>query len=329
MFVDMLSYFIVTVLTIGGIILAIVTFFRGRKKRRQEDYENEQIVFALPEKLKELPGNDYIVLPKQYLMTKLGSTRADQIIVSPHGVFCLEFTVTDGKISGVKDVQTWYKTTLAGFGQKRFTSPLWRANVNIVTLRDMFPELKDVPMYPMAVFPDETKLDDDLSLYDFVEDEDDFEEYDDDDVVENIEDEDLEDDEEYDDDYIEIDDTLFVGHLSQVVEFITYHTSDAMSMEDAKRIAKEIQKNSEKILAEKEEEEDGEDEDSEEKGPVLLPEEYLPFTRDYVPPRPKPEKDKRGKKGKNEKAAHESEDASSDEATDGGAEEYAEGGSKE
>lgn len=324
MFVDMLSYFIVTVLTIGGIILAIVTFFRGRKKRRQEDYENEQIVFALPEKLKELPGNDYIVLPKQYLMTKLGSTRADQIIVSPHGVFCLEFTVTDGKISGVKDVQTWYKTTLAGFGQKRFTSPLWRANVNIVTLRDMFPELKDVPMYPMAVFPDETKLDDDLSLYDFVEDEDDYEEYDDDDVVEDIEDEEVEDDEEYEDDYIEIDDTLFVGHLSQVVEFITYHTNDAMSMEDAKRIAKEIQKNSEKVLAEKEEEEEHEDEDSKDKGPVLLPEEYLPFTRDYVPPRPKPEKGK-GKKGKGKETADEADDT----ATDGAAEESAEGGAKE
>ena len=41
----------------------------------------------------------------------------------------------------------------------------------------------------------------------------------------------------------------------------------------------------------------------------MLPEEYLPFTRDYVPPRPKPEKGKRGKKGKNEKAAHEADDA--------------------
>lgn len=291
--VDMLSYLIVTVLTGGGIILAIVTYIRGRKKRAREDYKNAQVVYALPEKLKELPKDEYIVLSKQHLQTKIGKTRADQIIISPYGVFCLEFMVPNGKVIGVKDVQTWYQSTLAGMGQKRFTSPLWRANVNIVTLRDLLPELKDVPMFPMAVFPDEAQLDDELSLYDFVEDEDDYEEYEEDELDAEDEAEEAEDydDDDYEDDYIEIDDSLFVGHLAQVNEFVTYHKDKVMTFDEAKRIAQAIQKNSDKVLAEKEEEEE---EGIEEERPTLLPDEYRPFTRDYEPPRPKKEKGKHG-----------------------------------
>ena len=310
--VDMLSYLLVTVLTGGGIILAIVTFIKGRKKRRQEDYKNAQIIHALPEKLKELPNDEYIVLHKQHLQTKIGKTRADHIIVSPYGVFCLEFTVPNGKVFGVKDVQTWYESTLAGMGQKRFTSPLWRANVNIVTLRDLLAELKDVPMFPMAVFPDEAQLDDELSLYDFVEDEDDYEDEEEFEAEDEAQDSEEYENDEYedDDDYIEIDDRLFVGHLAQVVEFITYHKDKAMTFDDAKRIAQAIQKNSDKVLAEKEREEE---EGIEEERATHLPSEYLPFTRDYEPPRPKKEKNKHNSQDDEEDNEESSEEDLSDE----------------
>lgn len=267
---DALTSMMVPLFLVGGLIIVLVTLFTNYRRRKSDDKVNYFLGEEFPAALAELPEDEYIVLRKQLFMTKLGKARSDYLVVSTHGVFCIELAMLNKKISGKVNESSWRFPSLGGFASKSFASPLWQAKVHTLSVRaemaELFPEKPAMPCFPMAVFPASAHLCEDLAAYDFVEDDIDEDEYEY--VDEDYEGDDVvSDDEEFE----YMDDTQFVGHAAQVADFIMYHSDVVMTPEEMRSAAAFI----EKRTAEIEHEED----------PEILegyfPEEYREFTVNY------------------------------------------------
>ena len=88
------------------VVLAGTLFFDVRKKRnRMKTAEREGVELAadLNSKLPE----GYVVLKDLYILTKLGRSRIDYVIVSPQGIFALEYRELYGRQP--LDVRTWHQ----------------------------------------------------------------------------------------------------------------------------------------------------------------------------------------------------------------------------
>ena len=90
-------------------------------------------------------------------MTKLGKSRADFIIVSVYGIFCLEFRMFYKFIKADEKKQQWFR--YMGLKRTPFTSPLWQSKIHLYTLKEVIGTDKDIPCFPMAVFPSFDKID--------------------------------------------------------------------------------------------------------------------------------------------------------------------------
>lgn len=140
------------------IIVLAATLFRDVYKKRKMLKTARAEEDSLPELLEEeLPEDKYIVLQQKQLMTKLGKSRADFIIVSVYGIFCMEFRMFYKFIKADEMKQQWFH--YLGLKRTPFTSPLWQSKIHIYTLKEVIGEEKDIPYFPMAVFPSFDKID--------------------------------------------------------------------------------------------------------------------------------------------------------------------------
>lgn len=152
---------------INGIFIVILVVFAFsllrdiiKKRRLLKTSESEDA--ALPVLLKGLPADEYRVLEDMNIMTKLGKSRADFIVVSVYGIFSLEYRMLYEFIGGREYQKQWAR--LLGFSKKRFTNPLWQAKVHICSLKDLIGEKEGLVYYPMAGFPSVAKFNDKIEF---------------------------------------------------------------------------------------------------------------------------------------------------------------------
>ena len=139
------------------IVLAATLFrdvYKKRKMLRTSRAEEDSMSELLAE---ELPEDKYVVLENTQLMTKLGKSRADFIIVSIYGIFCLEFRMFYKFIKADEKKQQWFR--YMGLKRTPFTSPLWQSKIHIYTIKEVIGTDKEISYFPMAVFPSFDKID--------------------------------------------------------------------------------------------------------------------------------------------------------------------------
>lgn len=302
--VDYLSYILVAALTIGGLIAIVVSCVRSTKKKQLEQDRFDSTGVYIPNELAKLDPSKYIVMKNPLYMTLLGKSTGSHIIFSVYGIFILEYSIESGRIRGMFGNSHWYKATAMGMGSRGFTSPMWRALVHQHTLTHAVPATADVPIFPMAVMPNGTRIDIHLNPYRLDDEfEDDDWDYDyDDEEPEETEGEaneasdsenasgsdadqgvsapvdaeaDPDEDEEYDeelDEEVAFDPTKFVGCIEDICEFIADNsTEEVMTFAQAQALAKQCQdyfasvKDMEDLQVPK----------------GQIPVEYLGFSRDY------------------------------------------------
>ena len=132
------------------VVLAGTLFFDVRKKRnRMKTAEREGVELAadLNSKLPE----GYVVLKDLYILTKLGRSRIDYVIVSPQGIFALEYRELYVYINADEEGSRW--TFAPGIKGKPFTSPLYQSKVHLHCIKELIGDKPGLKSYPMVAFP--------------------------------------------------------------------------------------------------------------------------------------------------------------------------------
>ena len=145
---------------IFGLIIVVLaaTLFRDVYKKRKMLKTARAEEDSMSELLEEeLPEDKYVVLEQKQLMTKLGKSRADFIIVSVYGIFCLEFRMFYKFIKADEKKQQWFR--YMGLKRTPFPRPLLQSKIHLYTLKEVIGTDKDIPCFPMAVFPSFDKID--------------------------------------------------------------------------------------------------------------------------------------------------------------------------
>jgi hypothetical protein len=120
---------------------------RKRRKHLKVAEAEEQQLNALQEKLPE----GYLVLKDVYLLTKVGRSRADYVIVSPFGIFALEYRQYYVYIRANEEISRWtYAPTFKG---KPFVSPLYQSKIHLHCIKELIGEKENLKTYPMIAFP--------------------------------------------------------------------------------------------------------------------------------------------------------------------------------
>lgn len=114
---------IMLVVVLGADIL------RRRKLRNTSLSEEEN----LGETLSELPKDQFRIVKDVRVVSKLGKSRADYIIVSVYGIFAVEFRAFYILIGGHEYSQKWKKSMR--FRREDFISPMWVAKVHNLAIK--------------------------------------------------------------------------------------------------------------------------------------------------------------------------------------------------
>lgn len=300
--VDYLSYILVAALTIGGLIAIVVSLVRNAEKKKIEQDRYDSTGVYIPAELAKLDKSKYIVVKNPRYMTLLGKSVGSHIVFSVFGIFIVEYSIESGRIGGRFGNSHWHKATAMGMGSRGFTSPMWRALVHQHALTHAVPATSDVPIFPMAVMPNGTRIDIHLNPYrldDEFEDDDDWDDYDEElegDAAEaegsegleapevsaaeqdgdtsSVDSDDCLDEEDEDAEDLDVayDPTKFVGCIEDICEFIADNSQEEiMSFAEAEALAKQCQ---EYFASVKEME-------NPEVVKGQIPVEYLGFSRDY------------------------------------------------
>ena len=300
--VDYLSYILVAALTIGGLIAIVVSLVRNAEKKKIEQDRYDSTGVYIPAELAKLDKSKYIVVKNPRYMTLLGKSAGSHIVFSVFGIFIVEYSIESGRIGGRFGNSHWHKATAMGMGSRGFTSPMWRALVHQHALTHAVPATNDVPIFPMAVMPNGTRIDIHLNPYrldDEFEDDDDWDDYDEElegDAAEaegsegleapevsaaeqdgdtsSVDSDDCLDEEDEDAEDLDVayDPTKFVGCIEDICEFIADNSQEeVMSFAEAEALAKQCQ---EYFASVKEME-------NPEVVKGQIPVEYLGFSRDY------------------------------------------------
>lgn len=300
--VDYLSYILVAALTIGGLIAIVVSLVRNAEKKKIEQDRYDSTGVYIPAELAKLDKSKYIVVKNPRYMTLLGKSVGSHIVFSVFGIFIVEYSIESGRIGGRFGNSHWHKATAMGMGSRGFTSPMWRALVHQHALTHAVPATNEVPIFPMAVMPNGTRIDIHLNPYrldDEFEDDDDWDDYDEElegDAAEAEGSEGLEapevsaveqdgdtsfvdsddcldeEDEDAEDLDVAYDPTKFVGCIEDICEFIADNSQEeVMSFAEAEALAKQCQEYFASVR--------------EMENPDVvkgqIPVEYLGFSRDY------------------------------------------------
>lgn len=88
-----------------------------------------------------------MVLKDLYILTKLGRSRIDYVIVSPQGIFALEYRELYVYINADEEGSRW--TFAPGIKGKPFTSPLYQSKVHLHCIKELIratsPVLSAIP----------------------------------------------------------------------------------------------------------------------------------------------------------------------------------------
>lgn len=120
-----------------------------KKRKRLKTAQREEIELA--ESLKNDLPDGFVVLQDIYLVTKLGRSRVDFIIVSPYGIFALEYRQLYIYIRADEEISRW--TFAPGIRPKPFTSPLYQSKVHLLCIEEIIGDKPGLKTYPMAAFP--------------------------------------------------------------------------------------------------------------------------------------------------------------------------------
>lgn len=132
------------------VVIAATLFWDVRKKRKRlktAEREGVELAEALRTKLPE----GYVVLADLFVITKLGRSRIDYVIVSPNGIFALEYRELYVYIRADEEGSRW--TFAPGIKGKPFTSPLYQSKVHLHCIKELIGDKPGLRCYPMAAFP--------------------------------------------------------------------------------------------------------------------------------------------------------------------------------
>lgn len=132
------------------VVIAGTLFFDVRKKRKRlKTAEREEV--ALTQALKTQLPEGYKVLTNIYVITKLGRSRIDYVIISPQGIFALEYRQLYVYIRANEEGSRW--TFAPGIKGKPFTSPLYQSQVHLHCIKELIGDKPGLKCHPMAAFP--------------------------------------------------------------------------------------------------------------------------------------------------------------------------------
>lgn len=138
------------------VVIAGTLFWDVRKKRnRLKTAQREEV--ELTENLKTKLPEGYTVLTDVYVLTKLGRSRIDYVIVCPYGIFALEYRQLYIYIRADEEGSRW--TFAPGIKGKPFTSPLYQSKVHLHCIKELIGAKPDLACYPMAAFPTIAEID--------------------------------------------------------------------------------------------------------------------------------------------------------------------------
>ena len=132
------------------VVIAGTLFWDVRKKRnRLKTAQREEV--ELTESLKTKLPEGYVVLTDVYVLTKLGRSRIDYVIICPYGIFALEYRQLYVYIRADEEGSRW--TFAPGIKGKPFTSPLYQSKVHLHCIKELIGAKPNLACYPMAAFP--------------------------------------------------------------------------------------------------------------------------------------------------------------------------------
>lgn len=132
------------------VVIAATLFWDVRKKRnRLKTAQREEV--ELTEALKTRLPDGYRVLTDVFLLTKVGRSRADFVIVCPYGIFALEYRQFYVYIRADEEGSRW--TYAPGIKGKPFTSPLYQSKIHLHCIEELIGDKPGLACYPMVAFP--------------------------------------------------------------------------------------------------------------------------------------------------------------------------------
>lgn len=187
-------------------LIGIILFDGIRKRKNQRrGFEGAEI---LTETLDEsLPEGDYVVMHDVPIMTKMGKSVIDHVIVSVHGIFLLEYRAFVKEIYINEFQHKW--GLLIRVREKPFTNPLWQSKVHSLSIRDIVGEKEGLTYYPMAAFADVVEINNRAPR--------------------------------------EVQPSCFVGNVEDVIAWISQWTDIELTREEVAAIAELIRVNGEKV----------------------------------------------------------------------------------
>ena len=143
--------FVVNALFIAVLVVIAATLawdvYKKRKRLKTAQREEVELTQSLEN---DLPDG-FVVLKDIYLITKLGRSRVDFVIVSPYGIFALEYRQLYIYIRADEEISRW--TFAPGIKPKPFTSPLYQSKVHLLCIEEIIGDKPGLKTYPMAAFP--------------------------------------------------------------------------------------------------------------------------------------------------------------------------------
>lgn len=132
------------------VVIAGTLFWDVRKKRnRLKTAQREEV--ELTENLQTKLPAGYTVLTDVYLLTKVGRSRADFVILCPYGIFALEYRQFYVYIRADEEISRW--TYAPGIKGKPFTSPLYQSKIHLHCIQELIGDKPGLKCYPMVAFP--------------------------------------------------------------------------------------------------------------------------------------------------------------------------------
>lgn len=132
------------------VVIAATLFWDVRKKRnRLKTAQREEV--ELTENLRTKLPAGYTVLTDVYLLTKVGRSRADFVILCPYGIFALEYRQFYVYIRADEEISRW--TFAPGIKGKPFTSPLYQSKIHLHCIQELIGDKPGLKCYPMVAFP--------------------------------------------------------------------------------------------------------------------------------------------------------------------------------
>ena len=135
------------------IIFNVVDIIRKRKKQQSGFTDADTLLEDLNA---ALPEGEYVVLHDVPVMTLMGRSMVDYIIVSTHGIFLMEYRAYVKEIFFDEFKHKW--GLLIRVREEPFTNPLWQSKVHSLSIQEMIGAKEGLTYYPMAAFPNMDEL---------------------------------------------------------------------------------------------------------------------------------------------------------------------------